>query len=77
MSSIQHKFVDGCMSDSNVREVRRMISEDVDINGVDKDSHTGLMWAMMACSNRVVRILLGCNNIKIDKLRLKLCQAQM
>ena len=43
-----------------------MISEGVDINCQDKLSRTGLMEAMSNGSNKVVRILLGCNNIKID-----------
>ena len=34
-------------SNNNVREVRRMISEGVDINLVDSSGYTGLMWAMM------------------------------
>jgi len=50
-----------------VREVRRMISEGVDVNGVDDEfASTGLMMAMSNGNNDVVRILLDCNNIKID-----------
>ena len=35
MSSIQHKFVNGCRRLDSVGDVRRMISEGVDINGQD------------------------------------------
>merc|ERR1719351_404599 len=43
-----------------------MISEGVDSNGVHRDEVNGLMVAMDEGNTEVVRILLGCNNIKID-----------
>jgi len=52
---------------NNVIEVIKMISEDVDINVVDRRyGNTGLMMAMRNDNTEVVRILLGCSNIKID-----------
>jgi len=46
--------------------VRRMTSEGVNINGEDKYGVTGLQMAMLGGHTEVVRILLGCNEIKID-----------
>ena len=61
-----NSFVNACGT-NEVREVRRMISEGVDINGMDsKYGVTGLMKAMMRGHTEVVRILLCSNNIKID-----------
>ena len=59
------KFVSACGT-NEVIEVRRMISEGVDINGVDSYGYTGLMMAMYKGNTEVSRILLSCNNIKID-----------
>ena len=65
MTSV-NSFIIACYN-NKVREVRRMISEGVDINGMDsKYGVTGLMMAMMNGHTEVVRILLGSNNIKID-----------
>ena len=51
----------------NVKEVRRIISEGVDINGQDSDGKTGLMVSMSASyRTETARILLGHNNIKLD-----------
>merc|ERR1719232_1096829 len=58
-------FVIACR-ENEVRKVRRMISGGVDINGKSSDGYTGLMRAMVRGNIEVVRILLGCNNIKID-----------
>ena len=60
-----NKFVTAC-DDNKVIEVRRMISEGVNINGRDGDGFTGLMVAMYNGNTEVSRILLSCNNIKID-----------
>merc|ERR1719346_859751 len=43
-----------------------MISVGMDINAEDRGGFTGLMLAMSYGSIEVVRILLGCKNIKID-----------
>ena len=59
------EFVTACDL-NNVIEVRRMISEGVNINGMDSDGHTGLIVAMGHDNTEVSRILLSCNNIKID-----------
>ena len=61
------KFVSAC-KDDKVIEVRRMISEGVNINGVNNTEYgyTGLMMAMGLDNTEVSRILLSCNNIKID-----------
>jgi len=50
----------------NVIEVNRMISEGLDVNSLGKEGVTGLMGAMHMNNTEVSRILLGCNNIKID-----------
>ena len=60
------KFVFDCGSANKVIEVRRMISEGVNINGGDEYGDTGLMTAMGRGNTEVSRILLSCNNIKID-----------
>ena len=50
-----------------VKELRRMIAGGVDINGCDTEfASTALMLAMSKETIEVVRILLSCNNIKID-----------
>merc|ERR1712179_364451 len=59
------KFVSACFH-NQVKEVRKMISEGVDMNGVDSYGYTGLMKAMMWGNTEVSRILLSCDNIKID-----------
>ena len=43
-----------------------MISEGVNINGVNSYGCTGLIWATLSGKTEVSRILLSCNNIKID-----------
>ena len=65
------EFLNACAEDNgdnedNVRKVRRMISEGVDVNSLGKVGFTGLMVAMAMNNTEVSRILLGCNNIKID-----------
>ena len=65
-----YDFFESCAK-PNVEDVERLISEGVDINGFDKgdvnvDPATGLMAAMSNDNTEVVRILLSCNNIKID-----------
>ena len=52
--------------DDNVIEVNRMLSDGVDVNIVNEDGATGLIMAMILGKTEVSRILLGCNNIKID-----------
>jgi len=65
MASVD-RFIVACY-DNKVREVRRMISEGVDINGLDSiHGVTGLMVSMMCGNKDVVRILLGCNSMKMD-----------
>jgi len=59
------KFVYACAK-NKVIEVKRMISEGVNINGVNSKERTGLMVAMYTDNTEVSRILLSCNNIKID-----------
>merc|ERR1739840_66451 len=59
------EFIDAC-EDNKVKEVRRMISEGVDVNDLDSDGRTALIKAMGIGRTEVVRILLVCNNIKID-----------
>ena len=52
---------------NNVKDVRRIISEGVDINGQDSDGTTGLMVSMRhSYCTETARILLGYNNIKLD-----------
>ena len=58
------EFFDTCY-DNKVEEVRRMISEGVDINGGDIFGRTGLILAMGMGNIEVTRILLGCNDIKL------------
>ena len=51
----------------NVKEVRRIISEGVDINVQGRAGMTVLMVSMSTdVSIEIARILLGCKNIKID-----------
>merc|ERR1719233_625870 len=66
MESVE-KFVEACLL-SQVKEARRMIAEGVDVNGVDKlFAQNGLMNAMeMSTDNKLTKILLDCNNIKLD-----------
>ena len=62
-------FVESCAK-PNVEDVKRLISEGVDINGFGSienlDGDTGLMVAMSEDHTEIVRILLSCHNIKID-----------
>ena len=59
------QFADACQN-NKVREVKKMISKGVDINGVNKYGYTGLALAMSNGNTEIARILLGCSNIKID-----------
>ena len=73
------EFLNACAEDNgdnennedNVRKVRRMISEGMDVNSLGKVGFTGLMVAMAMNNTEVSRILLGCNNIKIDIKEIK------
>ena len=61
-----YKFVSACRY-NKVIEVRRMISEGVNINDEDTVTRdTGLIVAMWCGNTKISRILLSCNNIKID-----------
>ena len=64
MTSVD-SFVEACRMNKG-EEVRRMTSEGVNINGENKYGVTGLQMAMLRGHTEVVRILLGCNEIKID-----------
>jgi len=59
------EFVKACYV-NNVKEVKRMITEEVNINAANNVEVTGLMQAMFRGNTEVSRILLGCKNIKID-----------
>ena len=67
------EFLNACWkyNEDNVRKVRRMISEGVDVNSVQEHGYTGLMVALLRNNTEVFRILLGCNNIKIDIKEIK------
>jgi len=52
---------------SGIREISKMISEGVDINGVNnRYGYSGLMLAMGEGNTEAAGLLLGCPNIKID-----------
>ena len=58
-------FVEACEF-NDVKKVRRIISEGVDINGGNRHSETGLMRAMSHGHMKIVELLLSCEDIKID-----------
>ena len=68
------QFADACQN-NKVREVKKMISKGVDINGVNKYGYTGLALAMSNGNTEVVRILLSCSNIKIKGEQKKTSQS--
>jgi len=62
---IIEEFIVACEA-NKIKKVKKMISEGVDINDLDSDGRTALMKTMGNGRTELVRILLGCNNIKID-----------
>jgi len=60
-------FVGACMDEKFLQILRPMISAGVDINGVvGEDDWSALMSAMGSDNTEAVKILLGCNDIKLD-----------
>ena len=64
---IIEEFIVACEA-NKIKKVKKMISEGVDINDLDSDGRTALMKAMGNGRTELVRILLGCNDIKIDTI---------